>query len=484
MKKSLIFLVGLSLSLSLVAQKKQVVQYNSISKAEMYVTAKDTSLKLTKVSDLKFNKQKIADETEVHIFVDPTHTFQTVVGIGGALTDAAAEVYAKMPKQMQEDFMQSYYSKEKGIGYTFGRTNIASCDFSSASYNYVTENDSALKSFSVKHDEEFRIPFIKKAIAAAGGKLTLFASPWSPPAWMKDYNNVLRGGSLLPKYHQAWANYFVKFIRAYEAHGIPLWGITAQNEPKSPQKWESCIYTPAQERDFIKYYLGPTLHKNKLADKKLICWDQNRDYIYHQASTILNDPEAAKYVWGVGFHWYETWAYSNSKPQFDNLKRVAEAFPDKKLLLTEGCYLNFKEGKLQDWGMGEHYGNALVNDFNCGAVAWTDWNVLLDERGGPNHVGNYLFAPVHYNTKTSELTYTNIFYYLGHFSKFVRPGAKRIISSSSRNELQTTAFVGVDGKIVVQVLNMSDLKVPYTLWLKDNAAEVISFPHSIATIIL
>ncbi|HEX7585847.1 MAG TPA: glycoside hydrolase family 30 protein, partial [Prolixibacteraceae bacterium] len=334
----------------------------------------------------------------------------------------------------------------------------------------------------VSHDEKFKIPFIKKATAAAGGKLTLFVSPWSPPAWMKDNNSVLKGGKLLEKYKQAWANHYVKFIKTYEKIGIPVWGLSVQNEPMATQKWESCIYTAEEERDFVKKYLGPTLAKSGLQDKKLIVWDHNRDLIFQRASVMMNDPEAAKYVWGIGFHWYETW--TGSAMQFGNLKLVHDAYPDKNLIFTEGCVEKFGLDRVNDWSLGEKYGYSMLNDFNCGTVAWTDWNVLLDETGGPNHVGNFCFAPIHADLKTGKLIYTNSYYYIGHFSKFIHSGAKRIASSSNRDKLQTTAFINPDGKIVVVILNLSDEKLPFRLCISGKAASVASLPHSIMTIIV
>jgi glucosylceramidase len=292
----------------------------------------------------------------------------------------------------------------------------------------------------------------------------------------------LQGGKLLPKYRQNWANYYIKFIQEYERQGIPIWGLSVQNEPMAKQSWESCIYSAEEERDFIKTFLGPTLVKNGMGDKKLIAWDHNGDLMYQRASTILGDPEAAKFVWGIGFHWYETWTGGNM--QFANVKRVAESFPDKALIFTEGCKEKFDLKLVNDWSLGERYGNSMVNDFNSGTVAWTDWNILLDETGGPNHVGNLCFAPVHANTKTGELIYTNSYYYMGHFSKFLQPGAKRIVSSSSRDALQTTAFRNPDGKIVVIVLNLSDDAVPYNIWIDGNAAATNSPAHSIVTVVL
>jgi glucosylceramidase len=298
---------------------------------------------------------------------------------------------------------------------------------------------------------------------------------------MKDNNDMLHGGKLKPEFHQSWADYYAKFIKAYQAEGIPVWGITVQNEPMATQKWESCIFTAEDERDFLKNYLGPTLRREGLGDKKILAWDHNRDLIYQRAETILNDPEAAKYVWGIGYHWYEPW--SGGDPMYDNVRLVHETFPDKHLVFTEGCNDAFDMQRINDWKLGEHYGRSMINDFNNGTAAWTDWNVLLDETGGPNHVGNFCFAPVHADTKTGRLIYTNSFYYIGHFSKFIRPGAKRIASSPSRSALLSTAFVNADGKVSVVVMNSGEKEVPYYLWVDGEAAETRSPAHSIQTLV-
>jgi glucosylceramidase len=448
----------------------------------VYTTAANTNYRLSATDKLTFKHMGQPLETQVCVFVDPSKRSQTILGIGGALTDASAETFAKLSSAKQREILDAYFDPQKGIGYTIGRTNIHSCDFSSASYTYVDEGDKELKSFSVNHDRQFRIPFIKKAMATAGGKLTLFGSPWSPPAFMKTNNDMLHGGELRPEFYQAWANYYTKFIKAYEKEGIPIWGISIQNEPMATQTWESCIYTAEDERDFLKNFLGPTMKREGLGDKKIIAWDHNRDLIYQRASTILEDPKAAQYVWGIGFHWYEPW--SGGDQMFDNVKLVHESFPEKKLLFTEGTVDSFKAQDVHSWRLGEAYGRSMINDFNSGAVGWTDWNVLLDETGGPNHVGNFCFAPVHADTKTGELTYTNSYYYIGHFSKFVRPGARKIACSPSRSQLLSTAFINPDGKMSVVVMNKSDQKVSYFLWLDGNAAEVSSLPHSIQTLVL
>lgn len=465
----------------LFAQNKK--QYNPDGKkVTVYTTAENTQLRITPApATLSFAPYSQPTEGEVSIFVNPGQTFQTVMGIGGAITDASAETFAKLSPKTQQQFLDAYYDVNKGIGYTLARTTIHSSDFASGSYTYVEEGDKDLKTFKVDHDKQFRIPLIKKAIAAAGGKLTMYASPWSPPAFMKTNGSMLKGGKLKPEFYQSWANYYTKFINAYEKEGIPIWGISIQNEPMATQVWESCIYTGEEERDFLKNYLGPTMKKAGYGSKKIIAWDHNRDMLYQRASTMLDDPEAAKYVWGIGFHWYENW--SGGENMFDNVKLVHEAYPNTNLIFTEGCKEKFDINRINDWKLGEMYGTNMINDFNNGLVAWTDWNILLDETGGPNHVKNLCFAPVHGNTKTGELMFTNSYYYIGHISKFVRPGAKRIACSPSRSALEATAFINTDGKVAVVVMNKSNEKVEYNLWIQGKATKVESPARSMQTLV-
>lgn len=475
-----LFSAGLALGLASLASAQ--VSSPMPTKATPYVTAEKTELRLSPQADLSFIDKPQVLETEPTVFVDAGRSFQTMVGIGGALTDSSAETFDKLPAAVQQELMTAYFDAEKGIGYTLARTNIASCDFSSGSYGYVKDNDAELKSFSVAHDEVHKIPFIKRAFSTAKGNLILFASPWSPPAWMKDNGSLLKGGKLKPEFRQAWANHYVEFVKAFEARGIPIWGLSVQNEPMAVQKWESCIFTADEERDYIRDFVGPTLAKAGLSRLKLIAWDHNRDLIYQRASTILSDPKAAQYVWGIGFHWYETWTKSGM--MFENLRRVHEAFPAVNLIFTEGCAESFDASRIHSWSLGEHYGLSMINDFNAGTVAWTDWNVLLDEKGGPNHVGNFCFAPVHADTKTGKLIYTNAYYYIGHFSKFVRPGAKRIAVTTTRDMLLATGFVNTDGSTAVVVMNNSDKALDYQLWIAGKAAPVHSLPHSMSTIVI
>lgn len=456
--------------------------YNVAGKTvTVYTTADSTDWRLSITDTLQFKDFDQPFETQASVFVDPSHTFQTFLGIGAALTDASAETFAKLPPAKQEEFIVAHFDRDKGIGYTIARVNMNSCDFSSDMYTYVQDGDKDLKTFDISHDEKFKIPLIKKAAEKTGNKLNLYISPWSPPAWMKDNNNMLQGGKLKPEYYDSWANYYIKYIQALEKQGIPVWGLSVQNEPMAKQTWESCMYTAEEEKNFIKNHLGPTLQKNGFSGKKLIAWDHNRDLLYQRASSVLNDPEAAKYVWGIGFHWYEKW---NGDFQFDNVKRVAESFPNTNLMLTEGCNFPFSWQTFDQWHWGENYGINMIHDFNNGAIGWTDWNILLDETGGPNHVNNFCFAPMHAKTKEGTLHYMNSYYYIGHFSKFIKPGAKRIISSSNRAQLLTTGFRNEDGSLAVVVLNPTNEKFSYRLYIDKKAVEATSLPHSINTLII
>lgn len=459
---------------------EKLIQGRSGSKAVVYTTGAD--IKMQKSESEPFAKGEQPTEFTPWIFIDTKNQFETFLGIGGAITDAVAETFAKLTEEKQREFLKAYYDVNEGIGYSVVRTNMNSCDFSSFSYTYVSDNDTELKTFNISQDEKYKLPLIKKAQQIiAKNEFLFYFSPWSPPAWMKTNNDMKQGGALKTEFYQAWANYFIKFTQSYEDRGVPVWGMTMQNESMATQRWESCVYEPEQARDFVKNYLGPTLTKNGMKDKKLIVWDHNRDLAYHYSSIILNDPDAAKYVWGTGFHWYEI--YASKDQRWENLRLLKNAFPDKGLAFTEGCPEGFDRNNIMDIKLGERYADNILNDLNCGTTIWTDWNIMLNEQGGPNHVGNYCYAPVH-AMDNGNLAFTYMYYYIGHFSKFIRPGAKRVVASSNRADVQTTAFVNPDGKLVVVILNKSDEEYELGLWIDGAQSQTKSKPHTISTWIL
>ena len=456
------------------------VKRNAYDSLIIYETARGTDLRLSKLGEYAFINKNQAREWEKSIFVNPNKQYQSFLGIGGAITDASAEVFAQLSASNQREFLDAYFG-EGGINYNIIRTSIHSSDFGSGSHTYIEEGDKELSTFSIKKDKEFRIPMIKQALSLIGESAIFYASPWSPPAFMKSNKDMLQGGKLLPEYYDIWAIYFVKFVEAYEAEGIPVWGLTIQNEPMATQRWESCIYSAEEERDFLKNHLGPTMENAGFGEKNIVVWDHNRDLITNRANTIFDDPEAAKYAWGIGFHWYETWTGGN--PKFDNLGLIKESYPDKKLLFTEGCNEGFDSTKYQYWPNAERYGHSIINDFNNGTVGWTDWNILLNENGGPNHVQNFCFAPIHADVIADSLIYTPSYYYLGHFSKFIIPGAKRISTSSSQSQLESTSWMNPNGEMITIVMNMSNDKLEYSLYVGDKESNLSINPRAIQTLI-
>lgn len=420
-------------------------------------------------------------ETEIAVFVDTRHRFQEVFGFGGAVTDAAAETYAGLRPDQQQAFLKAYFDPVQGLGYSVLRTTIHSSDFSSGSYTYVKDGDRALDSFSIAHDLRYRIPLLRQALAAArekGTQMRVFASPWSAPAWMKSNGSMTGGGTLLPAYRDTWAQYIVRFVKAYEQAGIPLWGLSVQNEPMARQTWESMIFTAEDETRFLGDHLGPALASAGLADKKIIVWDHNRDLLPQRAAHILSDPKARPYVWGVGYHWYETW--TKGAPMHRNLAAVHEAYPEVPILLTESAIERFDPAQLQAWDHGERYGSEILADLNAGSSGWVDWNLLLDSRGGPNHVGNYCFAMLH-ASDDGQLVYTPSYAYMGHFSRWIRPKARRVSATASRSTLDATAFRNADGTLAVVVMNRTAQPQHYRL-IVDGQEVAVDIPaHAIQT---
>lgn len=484
MKKTIFLIVSSLLLISCYSKKTEItsknISHTTLNTVKVYTTAENTNLKISLTNKLTFTKATQPLETEIAVIVNPDKKFQKFLGIGGAITDAVAEVFSLLTSEKQEELLNAYYS-DSGNNYNIIRTSIHSSDFGLGSHTYIEEGDKELKTFSIKKDKIKRIPMIKRAQSLIKDDLVFYASPWSPPAFMKTNKNMLQGGKLLPEYYQSWANYFVKFIQSYEKEGIPIWGVTIQNEPMAKQRWESCIYTAEEERDFLKNYLGPTFAKAGLKDKNIVVWDHNRDLISHRANTIFDDPEAYKYAWGIGMHWYETW--TGGSPKYNNLKSIKESYPNKNILFTEGCQEGFKESQYFRWSNAERYGNSMINDFNQGTVGWTDWNILLDQTGGPNHVNNLCFAPIHADLRTNELIYTPTYFYIGHFSKFIKPNANRISTTTTRSTLESTSFKNENGQIISVVMNKTDHQIKYKIIVKNLEATLSIPAHAIQTLV-
>ena len=373
---------------------------------------------------------------------------QTLLGFGGAFTEAAALTWQQLASGPADAFLRACFSPTEGHGYTLCRVPMGSSDFGLGNYAHAeVPGDFTLAHFSIARDRLHILPLIKAAQAVAGRPLQLLASPWSPPAWMKTTGRMNEGGQLRPDCRAVWAQCYVKFIQAYAAEGVPIWGVSVQNEPQATQRWDSCIYSAEEERDFVRDHLGPALHAAGLGHVKIVVHDHNRDELVQRASTVYADSEASKYVWGAGFHWYV-------EDQFDHVQRLHDAWPDKALLFTEGC----QEGGPHhgEWGLAERYARSIIQDLNHWTVGWIDWNLLLDERGGPNHVGNHCSAPVLADASRTRLDFQSSYAAMGHFARFMQPGAQRVLCAATREALECTAAVNPDGSLAVVLLNRSD----------------------------
>ena len=437
----------------------------------IYLTSKESEARIKKIPESELLHDS---KTELRsIKVDKNQIRQSILGFGGAFTEASASIYNELDGDKKSEIIQAYFG-ESGNQYNMGRTHINSCDFSLGNYALCEEEDRKLDGFSIERDKKMLIPFIKEALNKASSQVLIMASPWSPPPWMKTNNQMNHGGKLKKEFQDTWAEYYCKFIEFYERDGVPIWGISVQNEPEAVQTWDSCIYTGEEERDFIKNFLGPALKRNKYLDKKLVIWDHNRDVMVERSRTVLSDPDAAQYVWGTGFHWY-------NGDHFDEVQKVHDEFPDKELIFTEGC----QEGgpHIGSWDLGERYATSIINDLNRYTVGWIDWNLLLDERGGPNHVGNYCSAPIIVNTKTQELLYQSSYFYLGHFSRFFSRGDKIVECENTTSQLLSLSGINKNDKLTTTIMNKEEDSIPF---LYDNGSEKKSYsipPRSIITII-
>jgi glucosylceramidase len=372
--------------------------------------------------------------------ITPATIYQPIVGFGAAFTECAVSNLCKIPAAKKAEVLNAFFNPFTGSGYTLCRATINSCDFSIASYNYDNSSgDYSLVNFNMQHDMPWMIPSIKAAMAVPGSLFKLFGSPWSPPGWMKTTGQMLGGGDLLATCFSAWALYFVKYITVMKDNGIPVWGITVQNEPEYSPSWEGCRYTPEQERDFVKNYLGPAFVNNNVTVKIMI-WDHNKDRIVAWDRVILGDATAAKYVWGTAYHRY-------AGDLFDSLSASHDLFPQYPMVATE-CSVR------DTWTEAERMAHEIIGDLNHWSGGYLTWNLLTDFNGGPYHdrTGGCV-GPIVVDTSSGAVKYNSNYYYMTHFSRYMRPGAVRIGCAYNGTGLEITAFRNTNGTIVIAALN-------------------------------
>ena len=404
------------------------------------------------------------------ICIYPDIEYQTIKGFGGAFTEAASTTLDKLDRTQRARVLKLYFDPEKGIGYNFGRVHINSCDFSLGNYSCVDDGDTTLKSFNIRRDKNSVIPMIKDAMSY--NDISIFASPWSPPGYMKTNGEMNHGGKLKEEYFELWSEFYVRFIEEYKKEGINIGYVTIQNEPKAVQEWDSCVYTAEEERDFVKNHLG---EKMKTLGVKVMFWDHNKERVVDRARIMLDDRSAAELVSGIAFHWY-------SGDHFEQLEMFHKLYPDKDIIFSEGCY-EYSKGAEDTVRIGEKYAHDMIGNFNNYCNTFCDWNLILDEKGGPNHVGNFCDAPIMIDTVSKEIDIHDSYYYIGHFSKYVKPGARRIGSSIWTDEIETVSFKNPDGEIVTIVLNRTEKNIKACLKLSGKLLETEIEARSISTYI-
>ena len=414
------------------------------------------------------------NKLDYFVSLDHQTLLQTHLGFGGALTEATAYTIMHGRTEEEIDAMIDLYFGQEGLGYNLTRIHMNSSDFALGNYDYVEAYDETLSSFDITRETLYVIPLLKKVLKRVPD-LKILISPWSPPWWMKDNQTMNYGGKLLPKYRQLWANYFVRFIDELKRLDIHPWGVSIQNEPAAKQVWDSCLYTAEEERDFVKYFLGPTL-KKAYPDINIVVWDHNRDIIVERMTPIYADKEASKYVWGGGFHWY-------GEEAFSNLSKIHQLDPSKHLLFTEGCI----EGgpRPGSWDTGVRYARNIIEDFNHWNEGFIDWNLVLNEQGGPNHVGNYCDAPILYHRQQRQTILNSTYYVLGHFSKFIPPGSRRIFVEKNLPEgVFFTAYLTPNDETVLVSLNPLDQGKEVSITIHQETYRLFLEPKSVQTCII
>lgn len=418
---------------------------------KLFTSVKGTGEMIKPQGSLLFEQMESDGSRQLNIY--PERRYQEVLGFGAAFTETSAYNYANMSEAGKEKIVKALFDRENGLGLNYCRTHIHSCDFSLNRYTYVREQDEGLESFSISRDHKYVIPFIRAALNKAED-LKLFASPWTPPSWMKDNNEMIHGGRLLEGYYESWADYMVRYVTEYKKEGISFSGISVQNEAMAWQTWESCQYTAEEEAVFVHGYLKPALRKAGFDDMGIMIWDHNRERVYDRARDSFAVPGAREDIWGMAYHWY-------SGDHYAGLDMIHEAFPEKALILSE-ISLGGQRGETAKGAHSSFIGleiwvNELIENFNHHMNAFVAWNMIVDENGGPYHDRpGGCKAPIVTDHKTDTFILEPIYYAIAHFSRFIKRGAVRLGTSVFGEEVKMAAFQNPDKELAAVILNRTD----------------------------
>ncbi len=475
---------------------------NKEEKNELVLEVFETSASGNKLT--KINEYTKVDSATV-IKINPDKKFQTLTGFGGAFTESSAYLLNKLSKKNRDTIMQAYFA-EDGANYSLCRTHMNSCDFSLSQYSYTPTEDKELKDFSVKEDMDDLIPMIKEANLISKDGFKLFASPWTAPPWMKD-NKEWVGGKLLSEHYPTWALFFSKYIEAYKAQGIELWGFTVENEPHgNGNNWESMHFSPEEMTDFVQNHLGPKLEADGYGDKIILGYDQNRAGLKEWVDVMYATEASSKYYDGTAIHWYE----STYKIFAEDLQYAHNKAPDKYLIETEGCIDSqvpewkddawYWKKEATDWGWDwaaedekylhpkyspvNRYARDIIGCLNNWVDGWVDWNMVLDRQGGPNWFENWCVAPVIVDPDADEVYFTPLYYTMAHFSKYMRPGAEVLGVENTDDDLMVTACKNPDGSIAVVIFNEGKKAKNYALNLDGKTKNIGIKGQAIQTIVI
>ncbi|MEL6989202.1 MAG: glycoside hydrolase family 30 protein, partial [Bacteroidota bacterium] len=411
----------------------------------------------------------------------------------------------KLSKENRKKIIDAYFGPD-GSRYSLTRTHMNSCDFSLSQYSYTPNEDKALQDFSIKEDKDDIIPFIKDAMAASEDGFKIISSPWTAPPWMKD-NKEWVGGKLLPEYYPTWALFFSKYIDAYKAEGIDIWGFTVENEPLgNGNNWESMHFNAEEMTQFVKNHLGPKLQADGKGNIKILGYDQNREHLNEWVDEMYKDEASSKYYDGTAIHWYA----STFEVFPDALQYAHKKAPNKHLIQSEACVdaevPKWKDDawywskKATDWGWDwapekdkpmhpkyvpvYRYARDIIGCLNNWVDGWVDWNMVLDINGGPNWFKNWCVAPVIVDPIKDEIYFTPLYYTLAHFSKFIRPEAKVIGVEYNDKDLLVTAAKNPDGSIAVVILNQTKETKHFSLEVEDTVKNISIKPQAIQTLLI
>lgn len=420
--------------------------------------------------ELMFAADKERENELLNLF--PEIEYQRFDGFGGAVTDSAGYVYGQMVEADKEKVLHAYFGKE-GIGYTRVRIPIDSCDFSLEQFQAVSDSDDWEKGvFSLVRWKKYIYP-LWKDIQKITKDIEVMVTPWSPPAFMKTNGKRIHGGSLKEEYRAAYADYLCRYIKELAKIGMPVKRMSIQNEPKAVQEWDSCIMDADEEKLFLRDYLYPAMQKNDLTDIEIFIWDHNKERLYERACAAIDDTTAPM-ITGIAFHWY-------SGDHFEELRMVREKYPELQMILSEACIEYSKFGAGEELNNVKKYAHEIIGNLNAGMNAFYDWNILLDENGGPNHAGNFCDAPFLYHVEEGRLEERMTLSAIAHFGRYIKAGAVRIGHSCYTEEIEVTSFKNPDGSVVVVMLNWTQKNLPVTLRINDECVTVVMKALSIST---